>query len=77
MMPDPLLFYLRLALAVAIALSVVVCPFTKTEESQNMHAIYDLFYKGVELETFDHLQFQGVVPRTFVGPKSVRAGGGC
>ncbi|CAD7973193.1 unnamed protein product, partial [Amoebophrya sp. A25] len=31
-----------------------------------MQAAYDLFYKRDELASYDHIQFQGVVPRTFL-----------
>lgn len=49
---------------------VLMAPYTKVEESFNLHAVHDVLMYGVgpvTLYNYDHFTFPGAVPRTFIG----------
>jgi alpha-1,6-mannosyltransferase len=68
-------FFLTLIIPSLILVHPIVAPYTKVEESFNLQATHDiLIYStpthdiGARLRaSYDHFEFPGAVPRTFVG----------
>uniref|UniRef100_A0A0D9ZNT2 Mannosyltransferase n=1 Tax=Oryza glumipatula TaxID=40148 RepID=A0A0D9ZNT2_9ORYZ len=48
------------------AFYAVMVPYTKVEESFNVQAMHDILYHNYHIEKYDHLEFPGVVPRSFI-----------
>jgi alpha-1,6-mannosyltransferase len=63
----------EMLLLAVILMYVILCPYTKVEESFNMQAMHDLLYLRQNIGNYDHLEFSGVVPRTFIGSIIVSA----
>ena len=60
-------------LGLVTLLYIVLCPYTKVEESFNIQATHDVLYLGSSLGAYDHHVFPGVVPRTSIGALVIAA----
>lgn len=62
---------LELVLYALVIFNLLLSPYTKVEESFNIQAVHDILNYGIYprevLQNYDHMEFPGVVPRTFFG----------
>lgn len=63
------------ALGAGLGVPVWLAPYTKVEESFTLQAVHDILTYGVAhgVRSYDHVQFPGAVPRSFLGPLLVAA----
>jgi len=63
----------------AVVYHLVRCPYNKVEESFNTQAVHDALRYGVfgGVSKWDHVEFPGTVPRTFLGALAVAAASRC
>ncbi|KAI1428131.1 glycosyltransferase family 22 protein [Xylaria sp. FL1777] len=69
-------YLLSLSIPALVIIHLVVAPYTKVEESFNIQATHDILAYGTPTRNvyeklsshYDHFDFPGAVPRTFLGP---------
>ncbi|DBB17773.1 TPA: dolichyl-P-Man:Man(7)GlcNAc(2)-PP-dolichol alpha-1,6-mannosyltransferase [Trebouxia sp. C0006] len=62
-----------LTLLLVIGVHCFLVPYTKVEESFNVQAIHDILVLKTDIDKFDHMDFPGVVPRSFLGAAIIAA----
>lgn len=66
--------YLDYGIILIISIYLKKAPYTKVEESFTIQAIHDILNYGIlDISHYDHLQFPGAVPRSFIGPLIIAA----
>lgn len=60
-------------LLAVVSAHCLAAPFTKVEESLNAQAVHDVLYHRGDTAQYDHVEFPGVVPRSFAGAVALAA----
>ena len=71
---DRPLWFLDVLFLVALMTSILLCPYTKVEESFGIQASHDVAYLGYSQQAFgdyDHVVFPGSVRRSFIPPAAL------
>ncbi|CAG9334020.1 ALG12 [Blepharisma stoltei] len=55
-----------ISFAAVLLTHIILCPYTKVEESFNMQGVHDMMVYNYDVENYDHHEFPGVVKRTFM-----------